>query len=68
MFKESFGNAVVPYLIDHFEEIYVIDIRENTPSVATLMKTKGITDVLILNYVMGAAGGDVNALANKLAS
>ena len=68
VFKESFGNAVVPYLIDHFEEIYVIDIREDTPSVATLMKTKGITDVLILNYVMGAAGGHVNSLANKLAS
>lgn len=68
VFKESFGNAVVPYLIDHFEEIYVIDIRETTPSVATMMQTKGITDVLILNYVMGAAGGHVNALANKLAS
>ncbi len=68
VFKESFGNAVVPYLIDHFEEIYVIDIRQTTPSVASLIKTKGITDALILNYVMGASGGHVNVLQKKLAS
>ena len=25
--KESYGNALVPFLTDHFEEIYVIDPR-----------------------------------------
>lgn len=25
--KESFGNALVPYLTDHFSKIYVIDYR-----------------------------------------
>ena len=53
--KDSFGNAFVPYLANHFEEIYVVDPRYYVRSLPTLVKDNGITDALILNYMFGTS-------------
>lgn len=47
--KESFGNAFVPFLVDHYQYIYVIDYRYWDGSVSQLVKEKGATDVILLN-------------------
>lgn len=47
--KESFGNAFVPFLVDHYQYIYVVDYRYWTGSVSALAKEKGATDVILLN-------------------
>ncbi len=47
--KESFGNAFVPFLVDHYQTIYVIDYRYWTGSVADFAKQKGASDVILLN-------------------
>ena len=58
--KESYGNALVPFLTDHFEEIYVIDPREfngtNKPSlnIVDFAKEHGATDFLCVNYAFSA--------------
>ena len=54
MFKESYGNAFAPYMIDYYEEIIVIDIRQETDSVEQIINEYGITDALIINNVQGA--------------
>ncbi len=54
MFKESYGNAFAPYLIDSFDEIYVIDIRYFGRNVIDYIKETGATDVLFLNNVFAA--------------
>ncbi|MDD6174844.1 MAG: DHHW family protein [Firmicutes bacterium] len=54
VFKESYGNAFVPYMIDYYEEIIVVDIRSDKQSVAALIPQYGITDVLILNNVQAS--------------
>ena len=53
--KDSFGNAFVPYLANHYDEIYVVDPRYYVRSIKTLVKENGITDVLILNYMFGTS-------------
>ena len=59
--KESYGNALVPFLTDHFEEIYVIDPRsfngdgEPTLNVVDFAKEHGVTDFLCVNYAFSAA-------------
>jgi hypothetical protein len=53
--KDSFGNAFVPYLANHFDEIYVIDPRYYVRSISTLVKDNEITDVLVLNYMFGTS-------------
>ena len=54
IFKESYGNAFAPYMIDYYEEIIVIDIRQETASIASIIDEYGITDALIINNVQGA--------------
>lgn len=49
--KESFGNAMVPYLADHYEDIYVIDYRYWRGSICSLVKKKKIQDVLLINNI-----------------
>lgn len=54
VFKESYGNAFVPYLVDSFDEIYVIDIRYFGRNAVDYIKEKGITDVLFINNAFAA--------------
>lgn len=54
MFKESYGNAFAPYLIDSFDEIYVIDIRYFGKNALQYIKDVGATDVLFINNVFAA--------------
>ena len=54
IFKESYGNAFAPYMIDYYEQIVVVDIRETTDSVAALIDRYGVTDALLINNVQAA--------------
>jgi len=55
--KESFGNAFVPFLTDHYDKVYVIDYRyfykysEYDNSVCQLVRDKDISDVILVNNV-----------------
>jgi flavoprotein len=69
VFKESYGNAFVPYMIDYYDEIVVVDIREKTPGTAKIIADYGITDVLVINNVQAANNASqVKQLAAKTAS
>lgn len=48
--KESYGNAFAPFLIDHYEEVYVIDPRKVEMDLKSFVFEQGITDVLFINY------------------
>jgi hypothetical protein len=54
VFKDSFGNALIPSLIPYFEEIYVIDFRFFGMSAVEYMKNKGITDILFVDNIFAA--------------
>lgn len=47
--KESYGNAIVPFLVDHFQTIYVLDFRYSGVNVKDFCIEKGATDLLIIN-------------------
>ena len=59
--KDSYGNAFIPFLVDHYEHIYWIDYRyyrsfiawqgKSDPSISALVNQEGIKDVLILNNI-----------------
>lgn len=66
VFKESYGNAFVPYLIDNFDEIYVIDIRYFGANAIDYIKSNGITDVLFINNVFSANTGGMIDRIEKL--
>ena len=54
VFKESYGNAFVPYMIDYYERIVVVDIREDVGSVSGIISKYGVTDALIINNCQAA--------------
>lgn len=54
MVKESFGNAFAPYLISHFDQVFVADQRYFQTSLYQLVKEYGITDVLFINNIFAA--------------
>lgn len=47
--KESFGNAFVPYLTDHYSKIYVIDYRYWEGNLIDFAKEKKADDVIFVN-------------------
>ena len=55
IFKDSFGNALPPFLMGSFEEIYVIDMRYFTHNVIDFLTENGVTDVLFANNAFHAA-------------
>ena len=50
--KESFGNAFVPFLVDHYEKVYVVDYRYyDEMKLAQVVDTYHIQDVIFMNNV-----------------
>lgn len=52
--KDSFGNAFVPYLCEHFGNIIVVDTRYTTMNVYEHLKEYGLTDIIFVNNVQAA--------------
>lgn len=73
LLKESYGNAISPFLGDVFEEVWMIDPRSFNGSgepvftdLAAFAKEKGITDVLVLNNVQSAVPSYMSNIADLL--
>ena len=66
--KESFGNAFVPFLVDHYQHVYVVDYRYWQGDLSKLAKEKKAKDVILLNnlsmirnqYLVGQLQGVIN--------
>lgn len=49
--KESFGNCFLPFLVNHYKNVYVVDYRSYNGTVTDLVNSTGATDVLLLNNI-----------------
>ena len=52
--KESYGNAISPYFIPHYDELYVVDFRKFKNNIIDFINENEITDVLIVNNAFAA--------------
>ena len=68
IFKDSYGNAEVPFYIDSFEEIYVCDIRYFDLYAPDFIKENGITDILFTMCTFSAVGENAEGIKNNLLS
>ncbi len=66
IFKESYGNAVVPFLTTSFEKIYVCDIRYFYKNAVQFCKDVGATDLLFSVCTYTPAGTNGNYLKKIL--
>ncbi|RJG22780.1 DHHW family protein [Paenibacillus thiaminolyticus] len=49
--KDSYANSLLPFLTEHFSEIYVVDLRYYGEDLAALVRQHGIRDMLLLYNV-----------------
>ena len=49
--KESYGNAFVPYLADHYQTIYIIDYRYWEGDLFDFIKKKKLREVILINNI-----------------
>ncbi|EJR57477.1 hypothetical protein IIO_05004 [Bacillus cereus VD115] len=48
VFKDSYANSLLPFLLPHFSEIHIVDLRYYTDSLNMLVQKNKINDVLVL--------------------
>ncbi len=53
--KESYGNALVPFLCDNYEEVYVVDPRKTNFDLVSFVESQSIGEVLMINYTFAMA-------------
>lgn len=53
--KDSYANSMTPFLVNHFEETYLIDLRYFNAKAEDFAREQGITDVLFLYRIPGFA-------------
>ncbi|MBQ8790201.1 MAG: hypothetical protein IJZ51_02685 [Ruminiclostridium sp.] len=66
VFKDSYGNAEIPFYIDSFQEIYVCDVRYFDVYAPDFVKDNGITDVLFTMCTFSAVGENAEGIKNNL--
>lgn len=49
--KESYGNCFVPFLVDHYQTVYVLDYCYTTVNVLDFVKEKQADDLIIINNI-----------------
>lgn len=64
--KDSFGNAFIPFLIPHYEEIIIVDSRQYESNINKIIAKMGIQDVLFINYTSAAGMKDYIELLSNL--
>lgn len=63
--KESYGNAMIPFLVDHYKNIYIVDYRYYKGNLIDLVKKKKINDVVFINNAE-AINNTVVSLIDKI--
>lgn len=67
VFKDSYGNALCPYFVSNFDEIYIIDIRYFGKNALTYINDVGATDVLFADNIFAANTGSlINGIENLM--
>lgn len=65
--KESFGNALVPFLVPNYKTIYVIDYRYWSGDITSFCIEHGAKDLLFCNNIsMTRSSSNVDALSSKI--
>lgn len=57
--KESYGNCFVPFLVDHYQTVYVVDFRYAQQNVLQYVQDKGIQDLIVINNITIIGSSDV---------
>ena len=66
--KDSYGNAFVPWFVDHYEDVYWIDFRYTWNNVSQMVQDYGVQDVIFEMATFNATSGLCNDLYLQIGS
>lgn len=49
--KESYANSLIPFLVDHYQKIYIVDFRYANVNVVDYVKQNNIQDLIVVNNI-----------------
>jgi len=64
--KESFGNALMPYIVDHYSKVYEVDYRYWSGNLIDYAREVGATDMIFANNVFVFNGTLTAQLADNI--
>ena len=65
--KESYGNSFVPFLVDHYQTVHVLDFRYTGENLVKYVRDNKINDVIVINNLSVIGSSDlVGVLENVL--
>ena len=53
--KDSYGNALIPWLVDHYEYVYWVDVRYTSNTISQMVADYGIQDVIYQSQIYNAS-------------
>ncbi len=62
--KESYGNAFVPFLVDHYQTVYVVDYRYYPNNLTTFIQQNNVSDVIFLNNADAILQSNAESMLN----
>ena len=62
LIKESYGNAFAPFLVDHYQHVYIIDYRYYEGNLTQFVKDKNVKDVILLNNMEALSVSRANTI------
>lgn len=66
IFKDSYGNALAPYVLSSFDEVYLADYRYFELNAIDFIEEKGITDVCFAMSAFSVAGSKRNNITRLI--
>ncbi len=66
--KNSYGNAFSVYMVSHYEEVYVVDLRYSNHNLIQLIEDNDIDDLIFAIGMYGAMGNGSISLMKHLAT
>ena len=64
--KESYGNALIPFLTNNYDEVWVVDPRKISFNLEDFTNAQGIDEVLVVNYTLAISASSYKQSFSKL--
>ena len=59
-----YGNAFVPFLVDHYQDVYVVDHRHYRGDLTSFIKENDIDDVIFMSHMAALTKGGAQSIIN----
>ena len=64
--KDSYGNAFIPWLVDHYEYVYWLDVRYTNNTISEMVEKYGVQDVIITVHLYNGSTDSITGYLSRI--